>query len=215
MHYHRPDYNRRTVAVVTAPAAPVIPLDEAKAFLRVDGPHDDLIIAQLIGAAYDAAVRYTARSLLPTGLRLTLDGPPGANRDALDMLGEGMHEVSVPHLVGGREIELPRGPVTAVDLITVYFRDGSSDTFDAANWFLDNAGDRLVLEDGAVWPTDLRRRGALRIDYTAGFDTLPEPVRTAILQHLTVMYECRTACEMPDGCKGLLSSYRRLDGLAW
>lgn len=207
----------RSLTLVTAPAAEPVSLAEAKGWARIDGAAEDALIEGLITAARAAAEEYLRRSLITQTWKLTLDLPPSGFYDSLP---GGTYDLPVTALYAGlpESIALPRGPVRSVTSVTTYDTTNSSSAYASSNYYLDAAGDRLVLNDTAVWPGVLRPRAACEVLYTAGYGDnptdVPKPIRTAILMHVGVMYETRGACEgqtdLPPACKQLMVPYRIL-----
>lgn len=211
-------YNRRQVSIVstTDAATDIISLNDAKAFLRIDGTEDDPLLTMLIGVAVDSAEKYLRRSILTKTLELTLDGFPWADDDALARIGSGTHQVPPSWITGGYdEFDLPYPPAASITSITTYNPANVSAVFASASYLLDNS--RVILNQGYTWPSDLRDRAAVKVRYVAGYGSanLPAGIKLGMMQHLVAMYECRTGCEMPLAARGLLDQYRILDGLAW
>lgn len=67
----------------------------------------------------------------------------------------------------------------------------------ARNYYVDTIREpaRVILRDGGSYPTDLRAANAIKITYTAGYGTtvqsIPEPIRIAMMQYCAFMYEHR------------------------
>ena len=67
----------------------------------------------------------------------------------------------------------------------------------SSNYYVDTIREpaRVILRDGGSYPTDLRAANALKITYTAGYGTttqsVPEPIRIAMMQYCAFMYENR------------------------
>jgi hypothetical protein len=185
----------------------------------IDPPDDDLgLIQQLIDTSVEMVKQHLGVALLEETLELRLDGFPGHEDEALLALGPGVHTGSLSYLLNGTgEIELPFGPIQSVTSIKVYLRDNSEVTVDPAIYSLDGQGWRVYLNDGQIWPVDLRDRDAVRVEYVAGYGagSIPFPILQAIKQHVLVMYETRSGCELPGGSVALLSPYKRLDALMW
>jgi hypothetical protein len=184
--------------------------------LVIDGPQDDMMLTAFIQAATDAARQYMRRSIVTETLEVMMDGFARADDSASIALGPGVHTVHYPSLIsGGAEVELPFGPVASVVSVTTYDRVNAASVFDAASYYL--AQNRVVLNEGNTWPTDLRRRDAVAIRYVSGdaVGNVPPAIRQAIKQHVLAMYECREGCEMPAACRAILAGYRRMDGLGW
>src|SRR3954471_1677907 len=96
-------FTRNRLLVRTgAPAVEPLTLGEAKAFLRVDGTDDDMLIADLIVAVRMLAEGWLRRSLIGQSWQLAFDG-------------------GVPETVW-----LPMGPAIAIAGVTVVGRDGST-----------------------------------------------------------------------------------------
>jgi Phage gp6-like head-tail connector protein len=211
-------YNRRSVAFVaqTDDATDIIPLADAKEFLRIHGNDDDLLLIMLIGAAVDAAEKYTRRAIRRATYELTLDGFPYFDDDNLARLGAGTFDVARSYVLGtGDEFDLPYPPVNSITSITTYNRANAAAVVSPATYLLD--GGRIVLNDGYTWPTDLRDRAAVKVAYAAGYGpvNVPVSIKIGMMQHLVAMYDCRTGCDMPEAARGLMNGYRILDGLTW
>ena len=214
----RHKYNRKSVSLVslTDQATDIIPIEDAKAFLRIDGDDDDPMLTLFIGAAVDAAEKYLARAIRRQVLDLTMDGFPWGDDDALDRLGAGTFNVPLSYITGAsEEFDLPYAPVNSITSITTYDTANAATVLSSAAYLLDNS--RVVLNAGYSWPTSLRERAGVKVRYVAGYGpaALPGAIRLAIMQHVVAMYECRTGCEMPEASRGLMQAYRILDQLAW
>ncbi len=150
------------VRVVVPPEEEPVSLEEAKAHLRVDGYHEDALIAALITAAREYAEGFQQRALVTQTLELTLDCFP----------------------ISG-EIELPRPPIQAVESITCTLADGSTITVDPSSYVVDAPSGRLALAYGASWPAvTLAPVGGVKIRYRAGYGDatkVPAKVKQAIL----------------------------------
>lgn len=209
-------YNRRTVNIITPAADWPVSLDEVKDVLSLQNTADDNLLSAFIEAATDAARQYMRRAIVTETLELRMDGFPGYQDDAALKLGPGVHVVHYPSLVsGGGEVDLPFGPVASVTSITTYGRDNAAAVLAAADYTLGQ--DKVYLDEGASWPSDLRRRDAVFIRYVAGqaIADVPASIKQGIKQHVAAMYECREGCEMPPACKAILGRYRRMDDLGW
>jgi len=207
-------YNRRTVSIITAPSALPVSVADMKLFLNVEGTADDNLIGAFINAAADAVRQYCHRSVMPETLELRMDGFPRSSMDRLDRLGSGVHVVSIPWMEGNPDvIDLPFGPVASITSITTYGRDNVAAVFDTDNYGFDAS--RVYLNEGAVWPTEVRRADAVAIRYVSGAVPVPAAILQGIRTHVAAMYECREGCEMPAACKAVLGPYRRLDQMGF
>lgn len=211
-------YNRKSLKVIT-PASDnsekPVSLAEMKAYMRVDVETDDAIINDFIDIATEAAKQYLGRSVMTETLELTLDRF-GAGVDELDRLGSGVHNTTRQAVMSyGNEIDLPFPPVQSITSIKTFSTDNSESTFSSSYYQLDETGGRVYLNQGSTWPTSLRDREAVKVRYIAGYGSAPQdvplPIKQAIRQHVSYMYECRQSCELPPSCKALLEPYRLLD----
>lgn len=206
---------RRTLTLVTGPSAEPVTTSEAMTWARLDDDTDSALIDQLVTAARAAAEEYLRRALITQTWKLTLDLERSMTNDRL---GEGFYDLPITVLYGGlrREVELPKGPIQSITDVTTYALDNSSSTYAPSNYFLDEAGQRLVLNIGAIWPANMRPRAACEITYAAGYgDTasdVPQPIKTGIMIHVASLYEqrgqCADAMDLPPGSKQLYNQYR-------
>jgi uncharacterized phiE125 gp8 family phage protein len=122
-----------------------------------------------------------------------------------------------------RRIRLPQSPIQSITAITTYDKDNNATVFDAANYRL--SGDRVVLNDSASWPSNLRLYDSLKIEFKAGFgntaDKVPPNIILAMKMLVAQWYEQRGAITddilatgnmqmlpVPFGVNALLSKYK-------
>ena len=176
---------------VTGPAVEPISRNEAREHLRLDDDVDDSQVRAYITAARIWAENYTGRKFINTTVDQFFDV---AGRDPL--LREGIKTgYSGNQIKDGLELGL--SPVASVSEIYAYDDENSESVWDASNYYVDTAGmiARVVLRDGGSWPTDLRNANGIKVRYVVGFGTspnsVPEPIRLAIMQYMTFAYEHR------------------------
>ena len=96
-----------------------------------------------------------------------------------------------------------------------YDRSNNASTFDSAKYQVDLQSGRIYLNEGQVWPSNLRAQDAVQVTYVAGYGSgsIPAPILQAIRDYVAQLY---------DGCEGMtaeikrqLAPYRRGDELAW
>ncbi|WP_296221167.1 head-tail connector protein [uncultured Sphingomonas sp.] len=183
-----------SVVVATAPA-PVISLAEAKQHLKVSHSAEDALIEGMVAAATQ-----------------TIDGPEGWLGRAV---GVQTLEARFSLLFDRPSLRLPYPPV--VELLTVRYldRSGAERSADPADF--DLYGD-AVSPAGSTWPWEGAsfRPDAGRITYRAGYDTLPAPIRVAILLMVGDLYRNRESTAavamskvpMSTNVEALLSPFR-------
>lgn len=179
---------------VTGPTIEPISRIEAREHLRLDDDVDDSQVRAYITAARVWAENYTGRAFINRTMRQTLDSTPATTNGPFGAYVQAHQNV----LVGGySHIEIGMSPVVSVSSIKYYNDAGTESTWATSNYYVDTIRDvpRIVLLDGGSWPTDLRAANGLEINFTAGYGTspnqVPEPIRTAILQYMTFLFEHR------------------------
>lgn len=173
--------------IISQPASEPVSTAEAKAHLRVDISTDDSLIAALVTAARDMVERWTRRSLIYTGYRLTLDEFPSG------------------------PIDLPRLPVASLSAgqvlayasprIRYYDEDGVQQTLTVSTDYelaLGGNPPRIVLPPDTEWPdTQADKVNAVEVDFVSGYgsagSSTPQLLRQAILLLVAHWYEHREA----------------------
>ena len=151
---------------------------------------EDTLLTGFIKAAREYAEKVQNRALISQTWELVLDDWPS-----------------------GSVIEVPLPPLSSVASIKYKDSAGTETTWAATNYIVDTDSflGRIVLADGISWPsTTLYPAGGIRIQFVAGYTTVPEVVRSAILLLVGHLYENREAGteralqEIPFGVKALL-----------
>ena len=211
-------FNRKSVYVTESADSAAISLSDMKDYLRVSGTADDAIITAHIATATEAVKQYTRRAILTETFVFKADGftDPGGD-DRLASLGPGVHTVSVPYVLGGGEtLDLPFPPLQSVTSVVTYDRGNNSATFSADNYSVDLQSGRIYLDEGQVWPSNLRAQDAVQVTYVAGYGSgsIPAPILQAIRLYTQGMYD-GTCMGLDEEAKRLLAPYRRMDELAF
>ena len=210
-------YNRKSVVVTASDDDPAVSLADMKTALRGVPSADDALVTSYVTAATEAVKQYTRRALLTETFVFRCDGFTDAMGDErLMALGPGVHTASRPYILGGGEtLDLPFPPVVSVTSVVTYDRGNNAATFDAAQYTLDEQTGRIFLDEGSVWPSDLRAQNAVEVTYVAGYGSgsIPAPIVEAIRLYVAQMYD---GCDgMTDEVQRLLAPYRLMDELAW
>lgn len=210
-------FNRKSAYVTQSTDAPAISIVEMKAFLRVDTSDDDVVISAYLATATEAIKQHLRVALLTETFVFKADGFSYADADErLIALGAGIHTGSRPYLLGGGEtLDLPFPPLQSVTSVVTYDRDNNASTYDASNYQVDLQSGRIYLNEGSVWPSDLRAQDAVQVTYVAGYGSgsIPAPIVQAIRAYVEQLYD---GCDgMTEEVKRLLAPYRRGDELAW
>ena len=203
--------------LVTGPTIEPISRIEAREHLRLDDDVDDSQIRAYILAARHWAENATGRAFITRTVRQSLDSSPGLSGAFWEGTRTGhqnMHQ--------SRSLELAVVPVISVSSIISYDDSDTATTLATSNYYVDSASDiaKVVLRDGGTFPTDLRAANGIEITYTAGYgsspSSVPEPLRLAIMQYMTFLYEHRGDFERfpppkpPAVLNSLLNPYKVL-----
>lgn len=141
------------LVVVTYPAFEPVSRAEAKRHCNIDHADTDHLVAGWIAAARRQLEKDTGRPPVNTVYDLTVDRFPEE-----------------------RAIEVPRAPLASVASITSYDEDDAATVFSASNYRADTALRRVVLNDDATWPSDLRQHSGGVIRFTAGANEAPKTI---------------------------------------
>lgn len=178
--------------VVVTPPEPDIDLELVKTHLRVEGDDDDVLIQALI----DAACAH-------------IDGPAG-------WLGRSIwaQTLELRQNVFCGPIRLPYGPVQSITSVEYVDTAGVEQTLDDAGYVLLTDG-VCDLTYGASWPSHRGDAEGVRIQYDAGYETLPSTILAAVLLMVGDLYKNREttgpdggAIEMSTTVQNLLGPFR-------
>lgn len=167
-----------TVGPVTAPVS----LDEAKAQCRVTGTSHDASLNLYIGAATGMVQKWIGSALVSQTLATT----------------RAAFEASMP---------LPVAPVQSVAL-TYFDQAGDEQTVPAEDYLLIGAGTlsaSIELADGKQWPTVASRSDAVKAQLTAGYATVPDDIKAAILMLVSHQFDNRGLAEISDEMRASLN----------
>lgn len=136
------------LTLTTDAAAEPLTLAQVKSWERIDHSADEDDLNALIKAARLRIEGDTSRALVNKSFALTLDKVPANNI-----------------------ITLPIGPLSSVTSIKSYATDDTESTVATSVYRVDTSSvpGRIVLKDGQVWPTGLRRQNALSIVFVSGY----------------------------------------------
>lgn len=179
-----------TYALITPPAAEALTLTETRAHLRLDTPDEDDLVQRLITVAREHLERSTGLCLMTQGWRLYLDS---ISEDAV--------------------IPIARGPVQAIESLTVYDDAGEASVVSLEGHVLDGQRRpaRLLLRQ-RVSPG--RAVNGIEIDFAAGFGAaatdVPDTLKRAMLTHVAQMFSCRGVVALENQPALIPAGYDRL-----
>jgi uncharacterized phiE125 gp8 family phage protein len=179
-----------TYTLTEPPLAEPLTLVAVKAHLRIDHADEDELLLSLARMAREYLERQTGLCLLAQHWRLYLDDWP---------------ENGV--------IQILKGPVQAIEAVTVYGEDGEPLTVSLASHVLDAASRpaRLLLRHP---PPPGRALNGIEIDFSAGFGEtgtdVPGPLLRAMLLHIGYAYAFRGVLSPDQQPAGIPDGYERL-----
>ncbi|MDR0406975.1 MAG: head-tail connector protein [Holosporales bacterium] len=200
-----------SLTIVHPSQTPLISLEEAKAYLRVDSDAEDALIQRLVAASTEALEVITGRSFLQKTYQyatpLKLFTPK--NQTTQDYL----YPISV------LQVPLPRPPVCRIT--SVVLRTGVQEReIPAENYsMMERHGPAQLTITVPVGACSSRMPCELIISFSAGFgetaDSVPEGLRLAILMLVADAYEKRDGFSaqagLPQGVHALIQPYRLLN----
>lgn len=191
----------------------IMSLAEAKRQVRVDGDHDDTIIARKVAQAKVYCERVLRRSLLNTTYELVLDSFPSYTHESLYWDARG-------------NIRLPRPPLSSVSSIKYITTASATATLATTVYGVDTHAEpgRVYLKYGQVWPSTQNINNAVKITFVGGYGTAPTSVPSNFLACVELMfahlYESREAVavtvggnviEIPLGLRDMLYTDRNIE----
>lgn len=156
------------------PVREPVSLQELRDWARVDLTDDDALLDALIKNARQAAENFLWRRLITQTVEYRLDRFPSV-------------------------IRVPIAPVQAVASISYNDGAGAAQTLAGSGYTVDSKSEpcRIVPAYQQTWPDTLGHLNDVTVTLTAGYgadaETVPEPIRTAILILAATWYEHREA----------------------
>lgn len=174
--------------LTNTPTMPVS-LDDAKAFLRVEHAKEDALITSLIQSAVVYGELYTSRDFSTK----TWDGFFNGLCSGDDIF---------PY------IELHRAPLQSIESV----ENSINGSYVAYSDFIEkkDSGYSRILFNGSIPSNDDTVAYNYKVSFTSGYSTLPDGLKTAILEHVSFLYENRgdVPSDMIKQIKSLYHQYR-------
>ena len=173
------------IRVKTDAATEPVTLAAAKDVLKIDGTWSDNEIDSLIRAGRMAAEDFTNISIPIQTLELAFDSYPPET------------------------IELPKGPLVSLEAITLTDMSGVTSSVATTNYIADTFASRIVKKTGA--PTSavtLQETNGFIVEYKAGYEDAPEPIKQAILLYTKAQFDCIPPSDYMSSFERLLYPYK-------
>lgn len=198
--YSRGKATRQSYEQKTPPVNEPLELAQVRNYLKRDAEEDDGVddglLTSLITVARRQAEKYTGRSLITQSWTLWRDYFPGHMRYGGEYWWDGVRDGAISELYAtNNELRLNHGPLQSVTHIKTYDDADTEKTFDAANYYVDKSGNRIVLRRGATWPVALRTANAIEVEFVAGYGLeaadIPDPIVQGMLRAIAYWEENR------------------------
>ena len=171
---------KTTYTLVTAPSIEPVTLSETKDFVGVTDDSSDTIIKNLIKCARQWAEDFTSITFISQEWSQRCDDLP-------------------PSI----ELILDKAPLISVETISSFDDANTETTFAASNYVVDADSERtrgrIYLNNGSIWPTDLRDRQMLRAQYSSGFgpaaSDVPQAIKEALKFAVQGLYNGKDECD--------------------
>lgn len=196
--------------IITEPADEPVSLDEAKKQLVLETDEDDDQVSMLVGAARKYVEKYLNRVLIQQTWEIVLPGfprhyygDPGNTHGLGPILGNSQWGYGYfgPENAGyDLRIELTRGQLAEIDtpVLSVKYIDtnGVQQTLNPSQYSVDNVSVPGCVHRAfnVTWPDTRPQWDAVRVQFVVGWtiDTIPEPIKQAVVLLVSQMYEHRT-----------------------
>lgn len=155
--------------VITPPATEPLDLGETKKYLRVTSSDDDVSISDSIKQAREYCEEYQNRKYIPQTIEGYLDRFPS-----------------------GRSIVFSVAPVKSISSIKYTDNEGNEVEVDSSIYDLDNISyvNKIDLNHNKSWPSAiLKPTNGVKVTFIAGYETVPETMRTAMKIHIQLLYD--------------------------
>ncbi len=205
----------RTTAVT---GTPPITVGELKDWLKLPSGQVDSSLPLIVASAVQAVADKIRQTVVQESRILSFDlmDIPACPWGWWDGTREGsISSYSPPAL------ELWGSPVQSVTAVVSYDLNNTAATYGSSNYRLDKSDPkqqaRLILNLGAVWPTNLRRQNSLEVEVVAGYadGTVPSEIKMAMLMVAAWGYTNRAPCSGATcdacGASGMLKDLIRVE----
>lgn len=193
--------------LLTAPAAPILTLEEAKTHLRIYHTDENAHVEALVASVADL-----------------IDGPTGIlNRCVVSQ----QWEVTIDRfpendMMGVVALKMPLPPLISIQSILYDDEDGVEQELTSGNYRIigaesTSAAAILPLKD-VEWPSVDDEPGSVRISFTAGYSTIPPGIKHAVKLLISHLNEHREEnvdtgakfglLELPFGARNFLELHR-------
>ena len=179
---------KRTVA---ATALPVL-FEDAKMHLRVSDAAEDVLIQGILAASCELIGEKSGRVMAPETWEYATFQPKS-------------------------DLKLPKNPVVSVTSITYSDPANATQTANLADFDVISDPDCTVIspKPGKTWPICINRADAFKVTFVAGYASIPDALRAAVLLMVGHFYENReatvvgtSAVELPMAVDALVAIHK-------
>ncbi len=170
-------------------------LDTVKAYLRVDGDHDDGLIETLMSTARSTIEAYTSRALIPQLWEFSINAGFAVARSDEGYLSQAKSR-------GDLGIELPRSPF--VELRGAPILETEYGQKELSDYRIDTSGRAAKVHFGASAQKLMEGTGRIVITFQAGYQSheFPDAIKQAMLMIIAQLYDHRSVANDNPGLVG-------------
>lgn len=214
-----------SLIVKTPPAVEPVSVDEARKWVRVDIPDDDLVLMNVIRTARQLLETKYDVAMITQSLVLGRDYFPNIFGLGFALVPQWWLGPSWTGQYDSEELRYGfislRPPVQSITSVTYLDTTGAAQVWASSNYVLDgdSSPGRLFLALGKSFPATAPLPGAVKVEFVTGYarpELVPEDMKTAVKLLLGEYYENREniivdsriiALAIPDGVDALMAPY--------
>ena len=175
-----------SLTLLEPPKSEPVTLEEVKVFLRLETHEEDELLHHLVRTGRQAVEACTARALISQSWRFQVSL-------AYCLSLSDSSYLSGVRSRGAKGLELPRSPF--IQLLERPKLINGYGTHDVANYRMDTAGRIAKIHFSNLYDSAFQDHSMIQVDFKAGYgdtpDTVPDPLRQAILMMVAELYEKR------------------------
>ena len=181
-----------SMQLITEPVIEPVTLDEAKLFLRIDTPDDDVLLASLITASRRLIEQATRNCLLQQTWRFGFDVWPSSLM-----------------------LRLPLAPLLSLSAVTVMDGAGNRMAQNLANFQINPTSMPPTVQSKSMPPISAASEGGIQLAAVFGYGTtatsVPQALRVSVLMVLSQFYETRGLGDstLPASVRTLIAPFTR------
>lgn len=190
--------------VTIKPRLEPVQVKELKSALRITDSEEDTLLSQYIRDAREMAETYLGRKLI----NQTVTAYFSSFYEIEEPWWEGTRVVPVNFAYGNRSLDLAYLPVQSITQVDTVDDTNTETVYDSSNYYLDNYDEdqpsRMVLNEGATLPADIRVPNGIKVAYVCGYgpnpSDVPHHIRRGVTLLASYLWSNRGDCSDASSC---------------